>query len=64
MFQRWNSGAVSFGIQESKTMFSRPKEVQYDANNDSKSHKWRCRGGAAYVVFLNLFFRPRVIKAK
>ena len=68
MFQRWNSGAVSFGIQESKTMSSRAKEVQCDANDDSENILRVTKGGvrriAACVVFLNICFRPQVIKRK
>ena len=45
MFQRWNSGAVSFGIQESKTMSSRAKEVQCDANDDSENILRVTKGG-------------------
>ena len=45
MFQRWNSGAVSFGIQESKTMCSRAKEVQCDANDHSENILRVTKGG-------------------
>ena len=49
MFQRWNSGAVSFGIQESKTMSSRAKEVQCDAMMIQKTFEESQRGSLCRV---------------